>query len=134
MYLEMQIFAFRDRLRISLKTSQGILFKIPDFFPVYSTFYTDFVHINDCQCKWIYNMHWKYNLFIKNCELTTFWFLCARLCAPWHNVRFYRYKYCNYGFVNRPFKDALDDLLLQIWCRHVHVLPIFGKEWGSWSK
>ena len=29
-------------------------------------------------------------------------------------VRFCRYLYCNYGFVNRPFKDALDDLLQQI--------------------
>ena len=31
-----------------------------------------------------------------------------------NNVRFCRYLYCNYGFVNRPFKDALDDLLQQI--------------------
>ena len=31
MFLEMQIFALRDRLRISPKTSQGILSKILDF-------------------------------------------------------------------------------------------------------
>ena len=50
MFLEMQIFAFRDKLRIPPKPSQGTLFQIPDF---YTVFYIDFVHINDSQCEYI---------------------------------------------------------------------------------
>ena len=79
MFLEMQIFAFRDRLRILPKTSRGIFFKILDFS---SMFYTDFVHRNDFQCKKINNIFWKCNFFIENYKLITlnfFW----NMTWPW---------------------------------------------------
>ena len=46
--LQIQIYAFRDRLRISRKTSQGMEAYFRFFL---SIFPTDFEHINDSQCK-----------------------------------------------------------------------------------
>ena len=79
MFLEMQIFAFRDRLRILPKTSRGIFFKILDFS---SMFYTDFVHRNDFQCKKINNMFWKCNFFIENYKLIILKFFW-NMTWPW---------------------------------------------------
>ena len=48
MFLEMQIYAFRDRLRISRETSQGME---ANFLFFLSIFPTDFEHTNDSECK-----------------------------------------------------------------------------------
>ena len=64
----MQIFAFRDRLRISPKTGQGI--KI--FFSfIFLNSYTDFVQTNDIRYKWIHIMYWDTLFFVKNYKLIT---------------------------------------------------------------
>ena len=53
------------------------------------------------------------------------------------NWRFYWLSNANQfndEFLNKPFHDAPDDLVQDTWCRHVRILPIFGIEWGYWSK
>ena len=54
MFLEMQIFAYREILRISRKTSEGME---ANFLFVLSIFPTDFEHMNDSQCKKIKKLY-----------------------------------------------------------------------------
>ena len=87
MYSEMQIYAYRDRIRISRKTSQGMEAYFRFFL---SIFPTDFEHINDSQCKKINKLYKKYDFFLKKlCVIHFIFYLeydltvkIAPSCAP----------------------------------------------------